>query len=96
MIPGYESDEEMSIITDVNHYQHNKEKANQGRNINGKTPYQAFIDIIIIDDGDLNSAAYFYFQRKVSGEYHHCTPITFFLLNIYMAFYIFSVLFVSQ
>lgn len=75
MIPGYESVKEISIIADVNHYQHNKEKANQGRNMNGKTLYQAFIDIIKIDDGDLNSAAYFYFQRKVSGEYHHCTQL---------------------
>ena len=31
------------------------------------------MDEIIIDDGDLNWATYFFFQRNLSGEYHHCT-----------------------
>ena len=52
----YESIDEMQTDLDVYLYHYNNERAHQGRNMNGRTPYQAFIDGIKIDDSDLNSA----------------------------------------
>jgi len=46
----------MQTDLDVYFYHYNNERAHQGRNMNGRTPYQAFMDGIKIDDGDLNSA----------------------------------------
>jgi len=61
---GYKFIEEMSIIADANHYQYNKEKSHQGRNMYGRTPYQAFIDGIKNDDANFISAAYFFPREK--------------------------------
>ncbi len=52
----YESIDEMQTDLDIYLYHYNNERAHQGRNMNGRTPYQVFIDGIKIDDTDLNSA----------------------------------------
>ena len=52
----FESIDEIQIDLDVYLSHYNNERAHQGRNMNGRTPYQAFIDGIKFDDSDMNSA----------------------------------------
>ena len=51
----YVSIDEMQIDLDVYLSHYNKKQPHQGRNMNGRTPYQAFIDGNIFDDSDMNS-----------------------------------------
>lgn len=51
----YVSIDEMQIDLDVYLSHYNNEQAHQGRNMNGRTPYQAFIDGNIFDDSNMNS-----------------------------------------
>ena len=56
-IKFYESIDEMQ--SDLDHYfeRYNNERAHQGRNMNGRTPYQAFIDGIHHDKNELDSVS---------------------------------------
>jgi len=56
-IKFYESLEEMQ--TDLDNYLHsyNYERAHQGRNMNGRTPHQAFVEGITKPDSKGDSAA---------------------------------------
>lgn len=55
-IKFYESLEEMQADLDIYLETYNKERAHQGRNMNGRTPYQAFLEGIIPQEKEVATA----------------------------------------
>jgi hypothetical protein len=56
-IKFYESLEEMQSDLDLYMHKYNYERPHQGRNMNGRTPHQAFVEGIPIDAGKEELAA---------------------------------------